>query len=324
MSKSLKPKADPTRFGLRGRWFHRGWWGIDCRTILKPGTVGSWLLWFCASLLLAGCALTEESGGTPSPGSDTPSPDIQQWKHSEDAEWGSVSWSLGSLTRSNWLPPFADAGNYPPLASLDVSYRCGDFGRDPHPRVDLKFSGHPELDLPDTDWWSLLERQQSHLDALGEAVDEWLEWAAKQTPAPTTGTRWLMREFPPDDPIWFEVRVEFVVGNSTVTLTGGLHVDVRVPWPEGEAPDSASGYAQLLGPEPTPDSKPTQVTITVDFDGGSVYRSDEATARAARAAWGLVDSYGDSPMTATMHLDGVTYTAEFDMPPLDPLLWFRT
>ena len=320
MSKSLKPKADPTRFGLRGRWFHRGWWGIDCRTILKPGTAGSWLLWFCASLLLAGCALTEESGGTPPPGSATPSPEIQQWQHSVSAETGFVSWSLGSLARSSRLPPFADAGNYPPLATLGVSYRCWQkaWGSDPdpHPRVDLSFSGHPELDWPDTDWWSLLERERSHWDAIEEAGDEWIEWITEQPPnTRPDGHAWMMSRFPADHPVWFDQTVHFDVGNTSAWLTGELDVDVRVPWPEGEAPDSASAYAQLSGPEPTPDSKPSVLTIRVDFDSPSVNRSPEATARTAAAAWRLVDSYGDSTMTATMHLDGVTYTAEFDMPP---------
>ncbi len=42
MSESLKPKVDPTRFGLRGIRFHRGWRGIDCGRILKPSTASSW------------------------------------------------------------------------------------------------------------------------------------------------------------------------------------------------------------------------------------------------------------------------------------------
>ena len=126
--------------------------------------------------------------------------------------------------------------------------------------------------------------------------------------------------FPADHPVWFEQTVHFDVGNTSASLTGELDVDVRVLWPEGEASDSASAYAQYAGPEPTPDSKPSWVTITVDFDFSnlSVRQSDEVTARTAATAWGLVDSYGDSPMTATMYLDGVTYTAEFDMPPLNP------
>lgn len=323
MSESLKPKVDPTRFGLRGIWFHRGWRGIDCGRFLKPSTAGSWLLWFCASMLLVGCASAEESGGTPSPGSDTPSPEIQQWEHRVSAGTGSVSWSLGSLARSSWLPPFADAGNYPPLATLGVSYSCGGkaWGSDPdpHPRVDLSFSGHPELDWPDTDWWSLLERERSHWDAIEETGDEWIEWITEQPPnTPPDGHAWRMSRFPADHPVWFDQTVHFDVGNTSASLTGELDVDVRVPWPEGEEPDSA--ITKVYGMEPMPDSKPSWVTITVNFDFSnlSVRQSDEVTARTAATAWGLVDSYGDSPMTATMHLDGVTYTAEFDMPPLDP------
>ena len=134
---------------------------------------------------------------------------------------------------------------------------------------------------PGTDWRSLYESERAFRDAAEEAL-----WAGEQI-----------------DPASVPVaQVEFVVGNATVSLSG----QVTVTWVSLETV--------------TADNAPYAWFIAVDFANPLVSLDEGDRERTLAEAWRLASGDHGAPVTATAHLGGVTYTAEFEIRPLTPSL----
>ena len=182
-----------------------------------------------------------------------------------------MGWELNSVSRSSMQ---VATGNPPPLATLRLFYSCPD--PTPSSGVDLIFQAEPG-----TDWRSLYESERAFRDAAEEAL-----WAGEQIDAAAV-------------PV---AQVEFVVGNSTVSLRG----QVTVTWVSLEAV--------------TADNAPNAWFIEVDFANPLVSLDEGDRERTLAEAWRLASGGLNASLTATAHFGGVTYMAEFAMQPLTPSL----